>query len=67
MATTTKPKRITGIAYRTGRINPVTTKYTCVNCEDAGRERVITLPKGAPFPKCDQCLDEVTWRLEIYD
>jgi hypothetical protein len=65
MAITIKPT--TGIVYRTGRINPVTTKYTCTQCEEAGREKVITLPKGAPFPKCEQCLDDATWRLGIYD
>ena len=62
MATTTKPA--IELTFRTGEINPVTRKYACLKCDLAGGRRIITLPKGAPFPKCDQSHDNVWWRLE---
>ena len=62
MATITKPAIET--TYRTGEVNPVTRKYACVKCEQAGGKRIITLPQGAPFPKCDQSHSSVWWRVE---
>ena len=62
--TTTRPA--VGTTYRTGDISPVNAQYLCTKCLEKGSRHVITVMQGAAFPPCDQCKEDVTWRLENY-
>ena len=64
MATLTKPAL--GTKYMTAETNPLSSRFTCTKCEEIGVKHIIELPEGALFPKCKECEEPVTWRLESY-
>jgi hypothetical protein len=55
-----------GATFRTGEKNPVSGVFSCVRCENAGRQNTIPLSKSETFPPCSKCSAAVTWRLVRY-
>jgi hypothetical protein len=62
MATNIKPD--IGSTYRTGAISPVSGKFTCTDCEKAGKDHKVDVKEGKAFPDCEKMA--VTWRLDKY-
>jgi hypothetical protein len=60
-----KTKPTIGTTYRTGETNPVSGKFVCMMCEEAGQDHKVSVKEGKAFPDCDKMA--VTWRLDSYE
>jgi hypothetical protein len=60
----TKPE--IGTTFHTGQASPVSGKFVCVKCEQAGKKHEIKVKEGEMFPECKDCKSAVDWRLTEY-